>query len=278
MDTKIFTKDNKYLMLALDHRGSFRRMINPEDPESVNWQQVIEMKQKIISPITDQMSGLLIDPVHGLPAYENAFKDKDKAPFLLCLEESGYDSQSDGRYTKLQYTTAEHKSLGAKGVKLLIYFNPFLEESAQHQLAISKQALADAHENDLPIFIEIVSYSSDQVKAKTPDLIFGALKMFLENGIRPDVFKLEYPGSVDDCKKITEIIGETPWILLTRGARFSLFQRQLQEAILGGAVGFLAGRALWQEALSISGEKQNDFLINELPRRFEQLSEIVLGK
>ena len=43
----------------------------------------------------------------------------------------------------------------------------------------------------------------------------------------------------------------------------------------GGAKGFLAGRALWQEVCTMKGEEKNKFLKETLPDRFRKVSEII---
>ena len=103
--------------------------------------------------------------------------------------------------------------------------------------------------------------------------------MLLEKNIIPDVWKLEYPGDLESCEKISELVGSTPWILLTRGEKFDGFASQLKDAVEAGAVGFLAGRALWQEIGECKTEKERkDFLNKEVVNRFKIISDIVLGK
>ena len=97
-DLAPFLKDGKFLMLALDHRGSFKKLMNPEDEKAVTDQQAIDLKREIINSVKDQMSGVLIDPDYGLPAYNEKTK-----PFLLPVEKTGYEAQAGERLTKLEY-------------------------------------------------------------------------------------------------------------------------------------------------------------------------------
>ena len=100
--------------------------------------------------------------------------------------------------------------------------------------------------------------------------------MFIENEVDADVFKLEYPGNLENAKEITKILGETPWILLTRGANFEEFCEQLKISAEGGCKGFLAGRSLWQEFPKIMDQKEKDEFLNKtLPGRFERICQIV---
>ncbi len=271
MSTEIFQKQNKFLILALDHRKSLERVVKTE--------QIIGIKQDIISALKEQISGVLIDPVFGLTAYKNLGID---IPFLLPLEKSGYKEDANGRHTEIERTVGEIKSLGASGVKLLIYFNPF-NGSAENQIKIAKQSIEDSKKNELPLFLEILTYTDidDDKTISKADLIMKSLQMFLDKGAVPDVFKLEYPDSADDCKRISELLGKTPWVLLSKGARFDDYKKQLKNAVAGGVFGFLAGRALWQELLDYQGQgqeqKKQEFLKNTLPTRFHQLSKIVLN-
>ena len=70
MSLKDFQTHGKYLMLALDHRGSFRKYVNPTDPESVTDNDLIKTKGMIIEAVQDQFSGVLVDAEWGLPGYK----------------------------------------------------------------------------------------------------------------------------------------------------------------------------------------------------------------
>lgn len=272
IDLKKFKNQGKYLMLALDHRGSFRRYINPSDPGKVTDNVLIKTKAMIIEALEDQFSGVLLDPDWGMPAY----KSKNK-PYLLCLEKTGYVENDGEKITELQYSARQLKEWGASGVKLLIYFNPEAK-SARQQIKTAQTALADSHKNKLPLFLEIVTYG-DKKKNNRSELVLDSVKMFLKNNIAPDVWKLEYPGNKKSCEKITGLVGKTPWILLTGGATYKVFVKQLQDAVAAGAVGFLAGRALWQEISDYKTEAdKKEFLNTVVADRFRKISKVVLGK
>ncbi len=158
--------------------------------------------------------------------------------------------------------------MGAAGVKLLVYFNPNVH-SAFIQLETAKRVLNDAHTQNMPLFLEIVTYN-----ATSDDIVVKSVEMFLKNGIKPDVFKLEYPKSEDNCKKVTQMLGETPWILLTRGETFETFTQQLQIAVKNGCRGFLAGRGLWQDIFKLSEAEKDTFLQETLPKRFDIIANL----
>ncbi len=279
MDLSKFTSDGKFLMLALDHRGSFKKLINPQDADSVSDETVVSLKSEIINALAGQVSGLLIDEHYGIEACKEACQTK---PFLLPLEKSGYVNQAGERITELEYIVGQLKELGASGAKLLIYFNPNLE-SAKKQLETARKVLEDCKIHDFPFFLEIVTYTPDvhtqsHIGSGTTKagLVIESVKIFKEVRIVPDVWKLEYPGDLDVCVEITNMVGDTPWILLTGGDSFEVFKENLKVAIKAGAKGFLAGRALWQEVCSLQGEEKQQFLTKTLPERFKVLTEVVM--
>lgn len=272
INIKNFQNRGKYLMLALDHRGSFRKYINPSDPEAVTDADLIKTKAMIIQSVQDQFSGVLIDMEWGLPAY----KSKNK-PYLLPLEKSGYSDKSGDRITELGYSAQILKEMGASGAKLLLYFNPE-SKTCDQQIATAKLALADSHASGLPFFLEIVTYGNEELRKTRAEWVLRSLEMLLNENVIPDVWKLEYPGDLESCKKVTKLVSQTPWILLTRGEKFAVFEKQLQEAVANGAVGFLAGRALWQEISDYKTDSEKkEFLNTVVADRFKKISEICLS-
>lgn len=257
-------------MLALDHRGSFKKLMNHADPESITDEQVISLKHEIIESLKDQFSGVLIDETYGLEAYP-----KHDKPFLLPVEKTGYEDLDGERLTELEYSVDQLIGMGASGAKLLLYFNPYFE-SHKKQLETARMVVDQCAQNDFPLFLEIVTYEKDRELSlmERPKYILDSLRIFLNAGVIPSVFKLEYPGDSGSCQKITEITCEIPWILLTRGVSFDEFVPQLKVATRNGAKGFLAGRALWQEVCTLEGDERQKFLSETLTKRFEIISNI----
>lgn len=257
MDLSKFQKNNKFLMLALDHRGSFKKLMNPQSPDAVSDEQVINLKNDIIDSLKNQFSALLIDETWGLEACHEVCQIK---PFLLPLEKSSHTG-----ITELEYSVEQIKNLGATGAKLLIDFDP-RSENVSHQLEVAKKVMEECKQTDFPFFLEIVTGS--------PDLVVESVKMFLDFGTVPSVWKLEYPGSPEDCQELTKLVGKTPWILLTGGQTFEEFKEHLKVASQNGCSGFLAGRALWQEVCQLQGSDKQKFLQETLKERFKILAEI----
>lgn len=264
-----FSLNGKYLMLALDHRGSFKKLMSPNDPEAVSKEDIVQLKKEIIKALEDQFSGLLIDQDYGLPAYLSRSK-----PFLLPVEKSGYRNERGERITELGYTVQELIDFGASGAKLLLYFNSDLPSVSQ-QIETAKKVLSECKEHNFPFFLEIVTYNlPSHLEGVPTNLVVESVNLLLDNDVIPDVWKLEYPGSLGACRQVTETVGNVPWILLTRGDSFEHFVSALKDAIKAGAKGFLAGRALWQEVCRLEGEEKERFLKQTLPARFKTIAEL----
>jgi tagatose 1,6-diphosphate aldolase len=263
MNLSLFTSNNRYLMAALDHRGSLKKYLNDDN-------QITEFKRKLIEAIGKKTSGLLLDVNFGLPAFKST---AIKKPYLLAIEKSGYQESNNDRYNELEFEVSRLKQLGAAGIKLLLYFHP-QSTTKDHQLIIAHQVLDQCQKESLPLFLEIVTYQKNQDEKKSA-LIFESLKIFLEKGIRPAVFKLEFPGSFESAKQLTNLVSPTPWILLTQGDQYPVFVEKLKQAIAGGAVGFLAGRSLWQDYFTIDDKEK--FLKETFINRFEEISSITLS-
>lgn len=270
---EMFKKNGRFLMLALDHRGSFKKFVNKLNPDSVSDAEMIKVKKMIIDSVAEDMSGVLVDPEWGLPAYENRAK-----PFLLCTEKTGYVETDGDRTTEIEYLPAELKKMGASGIKLLLYMNPEAANCVT-QMATAKKLLDESHAVGLPLFLEFVTYGNETAGNTRSEWVIRSVKMFLDAGIVADVFKLEYPGDADSCAQITEMLGKTPWILLTRGEPYNIFVEQLKTAIANGAVGFLAGRAVWQEIADYTEDDARvKYLHEESVVRFREICRIASGQ
>lgn len=275
MNLDQFTQDGKFLMLALDHRGSMKKLINPQDPDSVTDEAVISVKNEIIGSLKDQFSSLLIDEAWGLEACHEVCQVK---PFLLPLERSGYTDQAGKRVTELEFSVDQIKKMGASGAKLLVYFNPHLS-TAKSQIEIAWKVMEGCKELNFPLFLEIATYdlNEDKLVSGKPGLVIESLRSFIAAGVIPSVWKLEYPGDLESCQEITNMVGDTPWILLTGGDDYEVFKDHLKVAASAGAKGFLAGRALWKELPSLQGEEKEKFLSQVLLKRFSEISQIILS-
>jgi tagatose 1,6-diphosphate aldolase len=99
-----------------------------------------------------------------------------------------------------------------------------------------------------------------------------------------DMLKSEFPSDlrynkdkgklIDICQKLDKA-SQVPWVVLSAGVSFEVFCQQVEIACKAGASGFLAGRAIWQEAMNIEDPKERAKMLQTVgAERLEKLAEI----
>jgi tagatose 1,6-diphosphate aldolase len=79
---------------------------------------------------------------------------------------------------------------------------------------------------------------------------------------------------IDICQKLDKA-SQVPWVVLSAGVSFDIFCQQVEIACRGGASGFLAGRAIWQEAMNVEDPKERAKVLQTVgAERLQQLTEI----
>ena len=143
---------------------------------------------------------------------------------------------------------------------------------------------------DIPLLVEPVSYPVEEVGVSAPkfadmkpELVIDTARQITSLPI--DVLKAEFPAEMEfeqDEKKLLQLCKELdrasrlPWVLLSAGADFKTFKKQVEIACKAGASGFLAGRALWQEGVQIhSREERMNFFKNTAAPRLKELADMV---
>jgi len=91
------------------------------------------------------------------------------------------------------------------------------------------------------------------------------------NDLDIDLLKLEYPGSPEGCRRLSAIV-DRPWAVLSAGVPFDQFTGIIRIAAdEGGASGFIAGRSVWREVVSLAGQERQEFLTSVALPRLERL-------
>lgn len=268
MDPNAFSENGNFLILAFDHRDNFKKFINPEFPEEVTDQETIESIKNIIKSLKSGFSGILLDEQYSLSAYKELQVEKS---FLLPIENSEFEIIDEEKISVISKDSIDIKNSDAEGVKLLIHFDPS-SKNVEKKLIDVQRTIQDAHENNLPLFLGIISDNMQD-----PERVLNSVEYLVEKNVLPDVFAVEFPGSDYLCQKLTNTLGRTPWLLITGAANYTLYQEQLRMACENGCRGFLAGRSLWQEYFEIKDTIiKEQFLQKILPLRFEKIRDIVL--
>ncbi|MFH1896194.1 MAG: hypothetical protein ABH814_01820 [bacterium] len=230
-------KKKEFQMLALDHFGSIVAKVGKEN--------LVGFKKDILQTLGAKASAVLLDTEYGLPAYRGA---NIKTCFILKADPKG-----EANTPSLSPTEA--KTQGAAAIK-------FWAKYPLEQKDLIATLAAEASQEGLPFILEIT-------------LVDTALEVtliaMLTWHLPVSIFKLPYPGSPENCQKITKLLGKTPWVMLSGGDNFDTFLQNYQIAKANGCVGFLAGRSLWQEALDIPQKKREGFIIETVIPKWERL-------
>jgi len=277
-------------MCAFDHRGSLMRMLSEKHPERVSYQTMVDFKLDLCRALAPHASAILLDPVYGAgPAIAAGVLPRDTG-LLVSLEETGYSGEAEARVTDLlpDWNVKKIKKMGATGAKLLLYYRPDIDV-ARRQLDTVQKLAGDCLAEDMPFVVEPMSYKVGEAEANPqnfarvkPQLVIETAKQITALSI--DVLKSEFPSDLeyekdkgcllDFCRQLNEA-SRVPWVILSAGVNFELFYQEVELACQAGASGFLAGRALWQEAAQISSRKKRmAFLENTVVGRLQSLTEL----
>ncbi|PIP49171.1 MAG: tagatose-bisphosphate aldolase [Chloroflexi bacterium CG07_land_8_20_14_0_80_45_17] len=277
-------------MCALDHRGSLMRMLGEKHLESIGYQTMVDFKLDLCRALAPHASAILLDPVYGAgQAIAAGILPRDTG-LLVSLEETGYSGEAEARVTDLlpDWNVKKIKKMGATGAKLLLYYRPDIDV-ARRQLDTVLKLAGDCLVEDMPFVVEPVSYKVGKAEANPqnfarikPRLVIETAKQITAFPI--DVLKSEFPSDLeyekdkgrllDFCHQLNEA-SQVPWVILSAGVNFELFYQEVEIACQAGASGFLAGRALWQEATQISSRKKRmAFLENTVIGRLQSLTEL----
>ena len=132
--------------------------------------------------------------------------------------------------------------------------------------------------------VEEVGVSKLKFAEVKPELVIETTRQVTALPI--DVLKAEFPADIEFekdqdtmlemCRDLDKA-SQKPWVLLSAGVDFKSFKQQVEIACRAGASGFLAGRALWQEAAHLeSREERSKFFANTAAPRLKELADIAI--
>lgn len=266
--------------LAIDQRGSLKKMLASGAHAVSGDEALIEFKQLISSQLTPYATSILLDPEFGVPATKLRAAE---CGLIVAYEKTGYDATTEGRLPDLlpNWSVKRMKELGADAVKVLIYYDvddkPEINDIKQAWVErVGSECVAE----DIPYFLEILTYDRkrasvvdvDYAKVK-PHKVNEAMKLFSDPRYNVDVLKVEVPvnmnfvegftkGGVEPVYSLAEAktffkeqsdATHLPFIFLSAGVSAELFQETLKVAHEAGSQfnGVLCGRATWKEAVTV---------------------------
>ncbi|MBI4188658.1 MAG: tagatose 1,6-diphosphate aldolase [Chloroflexi bacterium] len=278
-------------MCAMDHRGSLRGMINPQNPKQVSDDEMVKRKLELCSCLAEHASAVLLDPIFGAAQCISRGVLPKSTGLLVSIEASGYEGGDEQRLTTLleDWNVEKIKRMGASAVKILLYYRPDLKQLARRQLDTVNEVAKDCIKYDLPFLVEPKSYPVGN-EIKHPEQLAERLGKLVIDTARDvtslpiDVLKAEFPADMrykKDKAELTELCRQldrtspVPWVLLSGGVDFETFYQQVEIACRAGASGFLGGRAVWQEVMRIGTARERVHYLSTVGvDRLKRLNEI----
>ncbi len=279
------TPTGELAVLALDHRGNLRAALNPQSPQSVPDDELVNFKREVITALAAAASASLLDPEFGAAQCIASGALPGRVGLLVAVEATGYSGDPMARQSTVLpgWSVAKAKRLGANGIKLLVYYHPD-SPTAPDVENLVRQVADDCAASDLPLFLEPLSYSLDPAQKKlAPE---DRRRVVIESARRltalgPEVLKAEFPVDVDAepderewakaCAELSEA-SRVPWVLLSATAGYETYLRQVTVACRAGASGVAVGRAVWKEAAQMTGDARTQFLRGQGRDRMARLT------
>lgn len=281
------TRRGALAILALDHRSNLRRSMRPDDPASVSSADLSAFKQEVVKGLAPAASAILLDPQVGAAQMIAAGVLPGQVGLVVAVEESGYSGPTTARESRLLagWSVEKIKRLGASATKLLVYYHPEAPTAPAIE-ALVQQVARDCTAVDLPLMLEILSYSPDPASKKLSpterrQVVIESARRLVGPGV--DIFKAEFPLDIaaeteerEWAKACAELsaASSAPWVLLSASVAYETFLRQVTIACQNGASGVAVGRAVWKEAVELSGQARTDFLQGQARDRMARITEL----
>lgn len=305
---KLSDERNVISALAIDQRGSLKKMLAKAASQPANDTTIVDFKTTVSSVLTQYASAILLDPEYGLPAAK--VRDAD-AGLLLAYEKTGYDATEPGRFPDLidDQSALRMAEAGADAVKFLLYYD--VDESDQindRKKAFVERVGAESQAIGLPFFLELVSYDATmdsvtdaEYAIVKPHKVIEMTREFSRPEYGVTVLKVEVPvnqsyvegftapgvepvytrqEALDDYRAQSDAT-DLPFIFLSAGVSNELFLEELQFAKAAGSKfnGVLCGRATWklgvQPFAAVGKAAGVEWLQNEGHANIERLNQVL---
>ncbi|CCI84531.1 tagatose-bisphosphate aldolase [Lactobacillus pasteurii DSM 23907 = CRBIP 24.76] len=305
---KLSNKAGVISALAIDQRGSLKRMLAEAANKPADETTIVDFKKAISKELTPYASSILTDPEYGLPATK--LRDKN-CGLLLAYEKTGYDTTEPGRMCDLieDQSGLRIKEAGADAIKFLVYYDADEpDEINDKKRAFVERVGAEAKATDLPLFLELLTYDGKMDDVKSPEYakikphkVIEAMKEFSDPRYNVSVLKVELPFNLKYVEGFTdgEVVHtrdealqllkdqsdatDLPYIFLSAGVTSEEFIAEIKMAEEAGAEfnGVLCGRATWKPAIkpfAAEGEEVGSkWLAEQGKQNIENLNAALVG-
>ncbi len=140
---KLTNSHGMITIAALDHRGSLKESLHPDNPESTTDAEILDWKRRMVDLYQDDVAGILLDPIYG----KDIVSAQSKTGWMLSMEKTGYRGDKQARVTDIlpDWSVKQAKEMGASAVKLLLYYDPENVELAKQQRAVAQKVAEECN-------------------------------------------------------------------------------------------------------------------------------------
>ncbi|MFG1710032.1 hypothetical protein ACFLIM_43385 [Nonomuraea sp. M3C6] len=244
-----------FAMLALDQRESLRQMfplVNGQEAADEALREFKSTATRVLSPLA---SAVLLDRLYGVA---DAAPESLASSLILAADVLEQPPGQPVLTTHLDpAVTPEYvRQVGAAALKFLVIWRADGDPAERERLVRSFLDVAAAAE--VPSLVEaIVRPAAGQTW--TPEERHAAILQAAREiaTLGGTIYKAEVPGYQpgdlsrvrEQAERLSEIV-PGPWVVLSNGVDPADFAPAVREACLGGASGFLAGRAIWGDTVA----------------------------
>jgi tagatose 1,6-diphosphate aldolase len=278
---RMATPEGHFTMVALDQRPPIASLIAGKRgiaPGQVGFADMVAVKRVLVDVLGAHASAMLFDPNYAVPAALDRMPAH--AGLVVTLEDHRFEDTPGGRrsHSIADWSVEKIKRAGGDGVKVLAWYRPdAAPDIVEHQKRYVETIGQECRRHDIPFVLELLVYpfprsaahTTDYVESaeKRPELVLDSVREFAHPRYGVDLFKLEAPlpgatlpacdggaahqhaqGWFDRMGALCADAG-IPWVMLSAGVTPAQFERVMEYAYAAGANGFLAGRAVWWDAL-----------------------------
>ncbi len=283
----IADEDGTFAIIAFDQRNTLRRMFSAVGIEATD-QDMRDVKVEVTRALTPDATGILLDPQLGVGAVMDAGALNPSCGLLIAAEPTDRgDFEGEPRSYRIpEQDAAWVKSMGGHAVKVLVMMNPQREvrtgepDITAETVDLVNAIVEDCRAQGIPSVIENLIFSPRGVEtlsaAERERAIITSAELL--TAVKPDLLKLEYPGSPEGCKRLSDVL-TVPWAVLSAGVDFDVFEDVIKISCDdGGASGFIAGRSVWKEAVGLNQTERATFLSETARPRLLKLREAIAGR
>jgi sulfofructosephosphate aldolase len=268
-----------FAMVAMDQRESLRTMFAAAGAGRVDDATIVAFKTAVARALGPLASGFLIDRSYGFDRVR-AGALPDRCGLILAADDLVQEPGEPVTETRIDEAVAApaFDLTGVRALKLLLIWRR--DGHRERRIEQVRRFVALAAERGVLSIVEPVVRPTPQEHGRWDEdrAIVAAARDVAPLG--PSLYKAQVPrrgkGTPDELRRACEELGAAigrPWVVLSQGVEPDDFPAAVRAAGRAGASGFLAGRALWSDAVGRPDVERH--LAEISVPRLERLVEVV---